>query len=108
MKVAANYQPIFRELGIDADAVFEHELIVPWRSLPDRENCLLDTTLRDGARVRWHIKRYRAGRTFAMDESRAFELLAEHGIPTATMIAAHVMEDGRSFIITEDLAGYDD
>ena len=48
-----------RQIGLDADAVFDHPDIVVWRSIPDRENCTLDATLADGRPIRLHVKRYR-------------------------------------------------
>jgi hypothetical protein len=107
--VVSQYQPIFRELGIDADAVFDHPQIVAWRKLDDRENCTLDATLVDGRSVRWHVKRYPATRrspTPAEREMRGFKLLAEAQIPAPTLVAWGKLGNGRSFLITEDLAGY--
>ncbi len=43
-------QPIFRELGLDADTIFTHPSIQPWRTLKDRENCTLDFDAPDGTR----------------------------------------------------------
>src|SRR3712207_3226581 len=99
-------QPIFRELGIDAEAVFDHELIQPWRRLSDRENCTLDTTLEDGRHIRWHVKRYQ--HNDADPEVAGHRLLQQHGIPTADLIAWGKLEDGRSFVIFNDLSGYCD
>jgi heptose I phosphotransferase len=109
--VAAQYQPWMREIGLDAEAVFEHPDIKPWRTLADRENCTLDATLGDGRRVRLHVKRYTATKTAAgamLNEVAGFRLLQAHGIPTAPLVASGMLTDGRSFVITEDLAGYGD
>src|SRR5262245_11123234 len=109
MRVSSAYQPIFRELGIDADAVFTHELIKPWRTLEDRENCTLDAPLRDGRKVRWHIKRYPAARRTpvqADDEARGHLTLENSQIPTAVLVAHGTLPNRRSFIIFDDLAGY--
>ncbi len=107
MHVAPQFQPIFRELGIDADAVFDHPQIRPWRTLDDRENCTLDATLADGRSIRWHVKRYPSMRgSPADDEVRGLRLLEAAGIPTMTLVAWGGLSDGRSFVITEDLAGY--
>ena len=59
LRVAPQYQPLFREVGLDAEAVFDHPLIRPWRTLADRENCTLDFTDEAGNEHRWHVKRYR-------------------------------------------------
>src|SRR5437899_10239475 len=71
--VAADYQPLMRELGIDAAQIFRHPQIKVWRSIPDRENCTLDAQLR-GQPIRLHIKRYVPAQGFttpADDEVRA-------------------------------------
>jgi hypothetical protein len=109
VRIAAKYQPILRELGIDGDAVFDHELIKPWRTISDRQNCVLETTLRDGRSLRWHIKRYArvlAGRTPAEYEVGGHELLLASDIPTYVLVGWGVMEDRRSFVVIEDLAGF--
>jgi hypothetical protein len=110
VRVLPQHQPTFRELGIDADAVFAHELIVPWRLLADRENCTLDARLHDGRHVRWHIKRYapaRGQRSPADAEVTGHRLLVERGVPTVDLIAWGALTDGRSFVILNDLNGYD-
>src|SRR5688572_17237739 len=96
-----------RVLGIDAEAVFTHLDIKVWRKLDDRENCTLDGET-DGRKVRLHIKRYPAGSSAARNEVEAIELLGAAGIPTVPLIGWGNVADGRSFIITEDLAGYRD
>src|SRR6478736_5491049 len=78
LHVAAQYQPIFRRIGLDADLIFSHPLIKPWRTLDDRENCTLDATRDDGSPIRLHIKRYQPVRrrtTPADDEVEGFRLL---------------------------------
>lgn len=107
--VAAGFQPLVRMIGLDAEAVFEHPDIKIWRSIADRQNCTLDADL-DGRHVRWHVKRYTAVRTAgptpAEVEVRGVRLLQEAGIPTVPLVAWGVLEDRRSFVIVEDLAGY--
>jgi hypothetical protein len=111
LRVAPHYQPLFREVGLDAEAVFDHELIRPWRTLADRENCTLDFTDRDGNDQRWHIKRYPAPgygfRTPAEVEVDGYRALNSNGIPTATLVGWGQLADRRSFVISEDLTGYD-
>ena len=110
LHVSPGRQPVFRELGIDAEAVFAHELIVPWRTLPDRENCTLDAALRDGRRVRWHVKRYasaRGKRSPAEAELTGHRLLIERGVPTVDLVAWGKLADGRSFVVLDDLADFD-
>src|SRR2546423_10319050 len=109
LNVGGAYQPVFRELGIDADAVFEHPKIRVWRKLADRENCTLDATLADGRSIRWHIKRYPATRrspTPAEREVNGFKLLQNASIPAPALVGWGRLADGRSFVITEDLEGY--
>src|SRR5437870_2143752 len=109
LHTAPQYQPIFRRVGIDAEMIFTHPQIKTWRKLDDRENCTLDTTRDDGSPIRLHIKRYAAARgvtTPADREIAAFKLLADAGIPTAALVGWGTAGDGRSFVITEDLAGY--
>lgn len=106
--VSPRYQPMLRELGIDVQSAFEHPDIKPWRTLADRENCVLDAILADGRRVRWHVKRYAAvaGRTPAEKEAEGIRLLTGHGIPTVEMVAYGKLADGHSVLILGDLAGY--
>lgn len=95
-------------LGIDGRSIFDHPAIRPWRSLPDRENCLFEATTPDGGGVRWHVKRYAAvaGKTPAEIEAAGHQWLIERIIPTAPLVGHGVLADGRSFVISEDLAGY--
>jgi hypothetical protein len=103
--VSAEYQPLVREIGIDADAIFERADIKPWRRLGDRENCVLDA---DG--VRLHVKRFPATAkgTPAEEEVRGIQLLQRAGIATVPLVGWGAMADGRSFIVTLDLEGYRD
>ncbi len=109
LQVAPDQQPIFREVGLDAQAIFEDPRIVAWRKLPDRENCTLDARLRNGREIRWHIKRYAtaAGPQAPADADVAgHKLLEDRQIPTASLVGWGRLSDGRSFVIFEDLAGY--
>jgi hypothetical protein len=102
------WQPAMRQIGLDAETVFTHPGIRPWRKLADRENCTLDAEV-DGRPIRLHVKRYaaaRQSRTPAEIEFAGHQLLLTHGIPTATLVAWGGMADGRSSVIFEDLAGY--
>jgi len=110
LRVAPPYQPVFRELGIDADEVFRHPQIKIWRKLDDRENGVLDATLANGRHVRWHVKRYQAARGFTLpaeDEVKGHQALVIERIPTAQLVAWGKLLDRRSFVIFEDLAGYE-
>lgn len=109
MRVAAPYQSIFRELGIDADGVFNHPLIKPWRMLDDRENCTLQTTLRDGRSIKWHVKRYKPAYGFttpADDEVKGHAALMVEEIPTVELIGWGKLMSRHSFVIMDDLSGY--
>ena len=109
IQVAPDQQPIFREVSLDAQAIFEDPRIVAWRKLPDRENCTLDARLSDGRDIRWHIKRYAAvggDATPADADVAGHKLLEDRQIPTATLVGWGRISDGRSFVIFEDLAGY--
>jgi hypothetical protein len=69
----------------------------------------LDVVGEDGRTVRLHVKRYwRApGRgSPAGDEITGIRLLERAGVPTVPLVAWGQLPDGRSFVITEDLAGY--
>src|SRR5687768_17634199 len=106
--VSPTYQPVLRELGSDAEAIFTDPRIVVWRSIRERENCTLDAELVDGRRVRWHVKRHQAvrGRTTpAAEEARGIQLLQSHQIPTVPLVGWGNLADRRSFVIAEDLAG---
>jgi hypothetical protein len=104
-----DYQEAFRALGIDADAIFNHASIKPWRDLPDRQNCTLDLPPELGGH-RLHVKRYSRGRRVRAAAARAeihgLELLEAHGIASTPLVAWGHLPDGRGFIITEDLIGY--
>ena len=108
-RAAAEYQPILRQVGLDAESVFTHPDIVVWRSIPERENCTLDAQLADHRTIRLHIKRYhphRGARSPADEEAQGIRALQIEKIPTAPLVGWGGTTDGRSFIITEDLAGY--
>src|SRR5450432_4384251 len=107
-RVAGQYQPILRELGIDAELIFTHPLIKPWRTLSDRENCTLDATLADGRTIRWHIKRYQPSSAMpAFAEVNGHRALQIEKIPVAELIGWGKLPDRRSFVIFDDLAGFD-
>jgi len=107
--VLANHQPALRELGLDAQAIFTDPRVIPWRILPDRENCTLDAVLSNGRPIRWHIKRYPAAsgpNTPAGQEAEGIQTLNRAGIPTVALVGWGRLADGRSFLITEDLSDH--
>jgi hypothetical protein len=99
-----------RQLGLtDCERIFTDERIVPWRSIPERENCTFDATLADGRAIRLHVKRYQpvwAPKPPGEEEADGILALELAKIPTAPLVAWGKMADGRSFLITEDLTGY--
>jgi len=103
-------QPLLRELGLtELGQIFADPRIVPWRSIEDRDNCTLDAVLSDGRPVRLHVKRYKrvwSAKPPGEVEADAFYRLQRAGIPTANLVAWGKLEDGRSFIMSDDLAGY--
>lgn len=108
-RAAPEYQPLLRAEGLDAEAVFAHPKINVWRKLADRENCTLDAAWPDGRVTRLHIKRYEPARgtsTPADDEATGLRALQIEKIPTAPLVGWGRVEDGRSFVILEDLAGF--
>jgi RimJ/RimL family protein N-acetyltransferase len=108
-RVAPEFQPLLRRLGLSADGVFADPRVVAWRTLDDRENCTLDARDADGAPVRLHVKRYQPTRGFttpADDEVKGHRSLAFERIPTAPLVGWGRLPDGRSFTIWQDLAGY--
>jgi hypothetical protein len=109
-RIAPQYQPVARLLGLDIDTIFTHPQVQVWRSIADRENGLLDFEDEDGRPRRWHVKRYTAvggrGPTPAEVEVRGIELLAGRGIPTVPLVGWGVAGDGRSVVLIDDLADH--
>jgi hypothetical protein len=107
-QVAAQDQPLIRQIGLDAVGVFNDPRVRVWRSLPDRENCTLDQKLPNGQTVRLHIKRYpkSPSPTPADIEVAGSRLLQQQSIPNAPPIAHGRLADGRSFVIFKNLDGY--
>lgn len=103
---AFHVEPAYADALRDAPTwVFTDPRVVPWRTLPDRDNATLD--LPDGTRL--HVKRHKAvsaSPTPAEVEVGGLKLLTNAGIPTLDIVAWGVLADGRSFTATRDLAGY--
>lgn len=111
--VPRQHQDLLRKLNLThIDQVFSDPRIVPWRSIPERDNCTLDATLDDGTPIRLHVKRHkpvrRALKTPAEQEADGIAALDFANIPTVPLVAWGRTDDGRSFLITEDLAGFQD
>ena len=94
-------------MGFAGEMIFSDPAIKPWRMLKDRENCTWEVT-RGGKISRLHVKRFPRirGKSPAEIEAKGYRLLEESGIPTVTVAAWGALEDGRSFIVTEDLADF--
>ena len=105
--IAEPYREILGQIGTSPETIFTDPAIKPWRILEDRENCTWDVLV-GGRRVRLHVKRFRATnrRRRAQAEAEGYRALHERGIATATVAAWGRLDDGRSFIVTEDLAGF--
>jgi hypothetical protein len=105
--IAEPYRQILNELGPKPEMIFTDPAIKPWRLLPDRENCTWDIAISTGT-IRLHVKRFPAmgSSSAASDEAEGYQLLQTVGIPTAIVAAWGNLDDGRSFIAVEDLAGF--
>ncbi len=102
---SADWSAVFAIAGIDGGAVFTDPRVKVWRRLDGRENAVLQLP---GA-PRLHVKRYltpAAGMTPAETEARALNLLTGAGVGCPTVAGWGQLADGRSFIMTEDLAGH--
>jgi heptose I phosphotransferase len=103
--IAEPYRRIFSQIGFSAEMIFTEPSIKPWRRLKDRENCTWDIPASTGT-IRLHIKRFPSMGSPARNEAEGYRLLHERGIPAAAVAAWGILDDGRSFIATEDLAGF--
>jgi hypothetical protein len=111
MFIAEPYRQILHQLGRNPEMIFTEPAIKPWRRLPDRENCTWDITgdiAGPTGAIRLHVKRFPAmgSASPARDEAEGYRLLQERGIPAAVVAAWGNLDDGRSFIAIEDLAGF--
>ncbi|MDB5320102.1 MAG: waaP [Phycisphaerales bacterium] len=108
LHVTPRYQPLFAALNLTARSLFTDPRIIVWRSITERQNCTLDV-VEAGQTLRLHVKRYQPARGYqtpADDESRGIRALEYEKIPTAPLVAHGKLTDGRSFIVTENLAGH--
>lgn len=84
----------------DARAWFDDARVPAWRSLPDRQNATLEL---DGETL--HVKRdARPTRRSQALEADGLLRLKHAGVPTAELVAAGRLPDGRGFVVTRDLA----
>jgi len=108
MHVHPDFQPLIRAIGLTPEGIFTSTKIVPWRVLPDRENCTLDVEF-EGKPLRLHVKRYKPQRGYkspAEIEFMGMAALAYEKIPSAPLICWGKMMDGRSFVVLQHLEGY--
>ncbi len=103
-RVEKQYADLLKRVGLtDAQSVFEHPKIDVWRSITERENCVLDY---DGGRL--HIKRNKPGFNGVQTEVDGIKLLEGAGIASVPLVGYGMLHDGRGFLITDDLVGFED
>lgn len=101
------YEASWRISALDPQRIFTDPRILVWRSIAERENATFDFEPASGQKARWHIKRFRApDRGAARAEAQGIDLLTKASIPTVPLVAWGASAEGRSFLITADLAGY--
>jgi hypothetical protein len=98
--ISPPYQSLLSAAGFNGEFVFASPEIKPWRTLDGRENCTWDVAGR-----RLHVKRY-TSRSSVDAEAAGYRLLEEAKIPTVNVVAWGHLPGSRSFLITEDLAGF--
>jgi hypothetical protein len=104
--VSPEFEELLRHNQFSSIWVFESPLVKVWRKLDDRENCTVELTDGKGLSKKFHLKRYPHGND-AVKEAKGIELLEQSKIPTAPLAAWGVLGDGRGFVLTKDLGGFD-
>lgn len=108
--VNPSFQADWTALRLTAADMFDDARVAPWRTLPGRQNCVLNAHLAGGRSVRWHVKRYAAHagprRSLLLAELNGHALLTGAGVPTFEIVALGQVADGRGFVVIQDLAGY--
>ena len=103
-RAESRYADLLKRVGLaDAMSVFENPRIDVWRSITERENCILD---HDQGRL--HIKRNKPGYSGVELEVIGIQLLKQAGIESVPLVASGKLNDKRGFLITDDLVGFDD
>lgn len=110
--VPAERRQLLHDIGlVELEQVFSDPRIKPWRRIRERENCVLDAARPNGEVVRLHIKRHKrklaGGMTPAEQEVQGIFMLERAGIATVPLVAWGRLADGRSFLISEDLTGFE-
>ena len=104
--VEPGFDAMLRELDLNTpESLFADGRFHVWRDIRERQNAVLDASTRDGP-VRLHLKRdkHRLS-TPCSDETRGLALLREASIPCPQLVARAILDDGRSAVISLDLAG---
>jgi hypothetical protein len=102
--VEAGYADLLRSVGLsDGQSVFDSPDVQVWRSITERENCVLD---HPGGRL--HIKRNKPGQSGIENEIEGIRLLEKAGIGTVPVCGYGRLHDGRGFLITDHLVGFTD
>jgi heptose I phosphotransferase len=107
--ITDEFKPLLANIAAAPEIIFSDPAIKPWRTLPDRQNCIWDLQTPRGIPVRLHVKRFparRLAKNFAKLEAAGYQALQARGIPTANLAAWGTCADGRSFIATADLQGF--
>jgi hypothetical protein len=100
-EVVQQHKELWGMLGLTYEGLWSDPRIKVWRSLPDRENCVLEGP--EGLRL--HIKRYRKPRLLH-EELEGYRLLVSAGIPTGSLMASAALPDGRSAIVWLENRGF--
>lgn len=86
-------------------SIFTDPRVEVWRDLPERQNCIVRPV--DADLPRLHVKRFKSPHgPEAAREANAIALLLAAGIPSVPLVAYGVCEDGRGFLISQDLRAY--
>jgi len=103
-RAEAAYADLLKQVGlVDAMSIFEHPKIDVWRPITERENAVLD---HDGGRL--HIKRNKPGFSGVEAEAASLQLLKKAEIESVPLVAWGKLNDGRGFLITDNLDGFED
>jgi hypothetical protein len=107
LHIAPPYRDLLASIGWKTpEAVFADVTLRVWRDLPDRDNSTLDLQ-HHGRTVRLHVKRDKVRRREPMRlEADGIALLTGGGIGTAPIVAEGSLDDGRTFVVTENLDGF--
>jgi len=105
--VQPEYASLVESLGLaDVKSFFADPRIKVWRDTHDRQNATLDAA-HNNKPIRLHIKRdARRVRTPLALEAHGVSLLHHAEIATVPLVAHGYLEDGRSFVASEDLTGF--